>query len=296
VQREYIEETELLDLLKISFQFNCISINLDFAGVWFFPAASEFDFHMHPNYEIHYIKKGSGKVILNNKEYLLEKGSFYVTGPGILHKQFADSEEAMVEYGMKFDMNISEEPANYPLEEYKEVIRLLSDRNIFVTEDRNNIEQLFEVMFDEIRNKKVGYYSRLCNLVFNIIIASARNYDNNTTSYKIPIRNISNVRMNLVTSYISEHIEKNITREEIASALDLSVRQLERIVRGNTGKPTHDYILNKKIDIVKELLIRSDMTLAQISNITGFSSEFHLSKIFKKLIGESPREYKKKNI
>ncbi len=296
MQRNYIEETELLDQLKISFQFNCMLVNLDFAGVWFFPAGSEFDFHMHPNFEIHYIKEGSGRVILNGKEYLLEKGSFYVTGPGILHKQFADNQAAVVEYGMKFDLNISEETVKYPLEEYKEIVRLLSGRNVYVTEDRNNIEQLFEAMFDEIRDKKVGYYSRLNNLILNIIIASARNYDNSTTTYKVPLRDTGSIRMNLITSYISEHIEKNISREEIASVLGLSVRQVERIVRSSTGKPTHDYILNKKMDIVKEMLIRSDMTLSQISNITGFSSEFHLSRIFKKLVGESPREYRRRNM
>lgn len=299
MESNYIQETELLDQLKISFQINCISINLDFAGVWFFPAGSEFDFHMHPNYEIHYIKEGRGRVILNSNEYMLEKGSFYVTGPGILHKQFADNEAAVVEYGMKFDLNISEsfseEPVKYPLEEYREIIRLLSRRDVYVTEDKNNIELLFEAMFEEIRNKKVGYYTQINNLIFSIIAASARNYDNGTTSYKIPLRDINSMRMNLVTSYISEHIEKNITREEIALVLGLSIRQLERIVKSSTGEPTHDYILNKKMDIVREMLIHTDMTLLQIANITGFSSEFHLSRIFKKLIGDSPREYRRKN-
>lgn len=294
--RNYIEETEMLDQMKIAISYNSLSIGIDFAGVWFFPAGSEYDFHMHPNYEIHYIKEGKGRVILNNVEYMLSKGSFYVTGPGILHKQFADGGVTMVEYGMKFDLSIGqtdEGTIKYPSEEYNEVIKLLSSREAYVTVDQNNIEQLFEGMFEEVRNKRVGYYSQINNLIIRIIVASARNYDNSVASYEIPQKDMDSIRMNIVNSYISDHIGKNINRMELASVLGLSVRQLERIIRNCTAMSTHDFILNKKMDIVKQMLNSSSMTLSHISSITGFSSEFHLSRVFKKIIGVSPREYRK---
>ena len=53
----------------------------------------------------------------------------------------------------------------------------------------------------------------------------------------------------------------------------------------------NDFILRKKIDIAKSLLLESSKTLAYISEYLGFSSPPHFSSTFKKYIGISPKEY-----
>ena len=53
----------------------------------------------------------------------------------------------------------------------------------------------------------------------------------------------------------------------------------------------NDFILRKKIDIAKSLLLERNKTLAYISKYLGFSSPPHFSSTFKKYVGISPKEY-----
>ena len=56
--------------------------------------------HSHNSYEMHFITKGRGTVLLDNEKYELEKGIFYITGPSVFHSQISDDNNPMEEYGV----------------------------------------------------------------------------------------------------------------------------------------------------------------------------------------------------
>jgi len=47
-------------------------------------------------YELHYVEQGEGTVFLNKKEYRVEPGVLYITGPGVLHEQIPSKENPLV--------------------------------------------------------------------------------------------------------------------------------------------------------------------------------------------------------
>ena len=54
--------------------------------------------HSNSSYEIHYTAHGRGRVLIGEAAYTVEPGTVYVTGPNVLHAQFSDALDPVVEY------------------------------------------------------------------------------------------------------------------------------------------------------------------------------------------------------
>jgi len=293
---DYSKAVDMLAEIETSFKFECLSVEVDFINICYFPRGEGYDFHSHSNYEFHYIKQGKGIVVMNNVEYPLDEGSFYLTGPGVVHKQIADTVDPMVEYALKCEikLNPAEEDTNeHSMAEFAHIIDILDRNSAVVVEDFNGLSRIFEGIFDEVCCKRPGYYTQIKNMIYKIIIASARNFFiGKDISYSVPKRNMNSYRMRMIHSYIIDNCCRSITCEELSRHLFLSKKQVNRIVRAETGYSVHDYIMSEKIDIVKGILKNSKLKLVNIAEQTGFSSEFHLSNVFKKWAGVSPSKFR----
>lgn len=60
------------------------------------------------------------------------------------------------------------------------------------------------------------------------------------------------------------------------------------------GITLEKYFLNIRIEMVKEFLLFSDLSLSEIAFKLGFSSPFHLSQQFKNMVGQNPSEFRKR--
>ena len=81
------------------------------------------------------------------------------------------------------------------------------------------------------------------------------------------------------SDYISEKIEK-------------SYQYISSLFSSHEGVTLETYIINQKIEKVKELLIYNELSLTEISYRLGYSSVQHLSSQFKKITGLTPSEFK----
>lgn len=290
--------SDMLKELDICFEYENLKVKVDFLTVYPFLPGEGFDSHSHSNYEFHYIKEGRGTVTLHGKEYELHSGCFYLTGPGVVHKQYADKNFPMQEYALKCSIcNIAPNSTALSMKSQGEVayiLSLLNNKADRVIKDTNNLNTHFENAFREVYYKQPGYFSAIKNTIFSIILAASRNYTDGTLpDYAVPTRNLDNHRFETLRSYIHDNIEKSITRQELSSYISLSIRQTDRVVKTRTGISIHSFIMNERINAAKSLLQSTGYNLSEIAEKTGFSSEYHLSSSFKKHAGVTPREYRK---
>ncbi len=94
-------------------------------------------------------------------------------------------------------------------------------------------------------------------------------------------------------------IEENIYKPELsvtflADQVHLSVNYLRNIFKDSTGSSLSNYINNRKIDVICRLLLDTDMTLTEINDKLGFSTRNYFYTFFKKHIGMTPGDYRKK--
>jgi AraC family transcriptional regulator len=92
--------------------------------------------------------------------------------------------------------------------------------------------------------------------------------------------------------YIHANPSGNVRLEDIAGAARMSVFHFSRTFRKATGMGPHHYLMRTRVERVKALLMSSDRSLASIADETGFSDQSHMSKVFKKFVGVSPKTFR----
>lgn len=71
--------------------------------------------------------------------------------------------------------------------------------------------------------------------------------------------------------------------------------QFARSFKDTTGKTPTKYMIDSKISKAKDLLLTTSLPMNQIASLCGYNDPLYFSRIFKKRVGTSPREYRKKN-
>ncbi len=107
--------------------------------------------------------------------------------------------------------------------------------------------------------------------------------------------NISNEHISKVVNYIEDNFTTDINIEEFSEMMPFSRRNLEVKFKGEMGTSIYQFILNCRIDYFAHLLLTTDRTLFDLALESGFNDCKNISRIFKKIKGATPAEYRKKN-
>lgn len=108
--------------------------------------------------------------------------------------------------------------------------------------------------------------------------------------------NLKNGHKNYLVSgccqYIKEHIRERISVQDIADTFEVSPNYLSQLFKKHMGIGLNEYITTQKITESRYLLKESNMKIYEISDYLGFESAFYFSKVFKKTVGISPKDYR----
>ena len=299
MKENFIKASSNLETLSINIVESDLNISVLSVCVFSFFPGEVMGNHAHSFIEIHYVAEGKGTVILGGKKFDLSPGSFFITGPNVNHQQSSDTESPMIEYGMKCSIDINMHQGMTPdqfetLEELNMVKQAILSKNDQVVEDEADIKGAFERIFEEAYHKKVGYMTMIKKGIFELLVAAARNMMvSHQISYSFSERELNQYRVRRADEYIADNIQKNITAFELARYLNLSYKQLCRIIKSETGLNAYEWILRKKVERAIDLLKITDKKLLEVAQLTGFSSEYHLSKVIKKVSGNTPTYYRK---
>ena len=96
-----------------------------------------------------------------------------------------------------------------------------------------------------------------------------------------------------IRHYIDEHYAEGITLSQLSQLVALSPYYLLRVFHAEVGLPPYEYLENVRIHHAQRL-IETGKPLAEIALEVGFSSQSHLTRHFKKIIGVPPGQYAQK--
>ncbi len=95
--------------------------------------------------------------------------------------------------------------------------------------------------------------------------------------------------------YINENLCEDLSLDFLANRVFLSNYYLSRLFKKEVGVTLSSYILHKKIELAKKLLLETDKNIIEISTILNFKEQTYFCKVFKNNIGISPTEFRKKS-
>lgn len=96
-----------------------------------------------------------------------------------------------------------------------------------------------------------------------------------------------------VLEYINKNLSKRLTISEISKATYMPKSSLYNCFHKYIGCTVSEYITLKRLEKAKELLVKSSLSIGEISDTLGFTNQQYFGKVFKKSEGVSPTQYKK---
>lgn len=155
---------------------------------------------------------------------------------------------------------------------------------------------------------KLNEYSIIAGLLKDLVLT----YTKNSYAYKLKCKSIFyNIVYHLVNEYnfceikktnemlfssvmfMHENFDKNITVSDLANRAFLSNTHYRRLFKNSYGKSPLEYLNSMRINKAKQLIKTSLYTFSEICSLTGFNDLYYFSRVFKKVTGLTPTEYKK---
>ena len=99
---------------------------------------------------------------------------------------------------------------------------------------------------------------------------------------------LANERLKKIFSYISLHYGDSVTLEDLAAVVGLSRSECSRFFKFNTGQNLFRYLIRYRVNKSVELLISTDISIAEIAYEVGFNSQSYYTKCFTALKKKTP--------
>ena len=97
-----------------------------------------------------------------------------------------------------------------------------------------------------------------------------------------------------IVKYIDSHYAEEVTLQDLAERFFLSREYISRKFKQQFRENLSDYIERVRMEQAKLLLMNPQYRIAQVAELVGYKDEKYFSKVFKKLEGLSPNEYRKR--
>lgn len=93
-------------------------------------------------------------------------------------------------------------------------------------------------------------------------------------------------------TWLKEHCSSEVRLSDVASHFDMSVRSFNRRFKLATGQTPLQYLQNVRVDMARELLQSSNLSVNEIAEKVGYQDMGHFTALFKKFLSTTPSEYR----
>ena len=97
----------------------------------------------------------------------------------------------------------------------------------------------------------------------------------------------------VLKTHIETHLDATIRTRELAKLVQLSSFHFCRVFRVSFGDSPHSYVTRRRIERAQGLILASRLPLGQIAADCGFADQAHFTKLFRRITGESPGEWRR---
>ncbi|WP_163271886.1 helix-turn-helix domain-containing protein [Chelativorans alearense] len=117
-----------------------------------------------------------------------------------------------------------------------------------------------------------------------------RNYAGVQKLPPAPKGGLSNRSARKLREFLSVNFANKVSVAELAAIAGLSPRHFIQVFTKSFGEPPHKYLLRLRLDFAENLLVESDLSIAEIAHLSGFSDQSHLTNIMSKYRNRTPKQ------
>jgi AraC-like DNA-binding protein len=150
-----------------------------------------------------------------------------------------------------------------------------------------NFYQSFKIILYLAEEEKIGYQQAIGGQII-YLLGKLRHIVLNEAFANNEIEKI----INHSRVYMRSHVTEDIKMEDLANKLNISYSLFRTEFKKYTGVSPGQYLLQLKIQMAKNLLSNSQLSVKEVSFKSGFESPYYFSRVFKKYTGHTPTEFK----
>ena len=109
--------------------------------------------------------------------------------------------------------------------------------------------------------------------------------------YPAPLRlrrGLSRPRLRRVTSYIEEHLDQDLSLCRLAEIAEVSASHLKTLFKRSTGLPVHEYVVQRRVERARALIVRGELPASQVALEAGFAHQSHMARWMRRVLGVTP--------
>ena len=237
--------------------------------------------HIRNHYLIHYVTKGVGYFEENGKRHKIRAGEIFVIHPNEIVSYYCANKKDLLSFcWVGFDGKCAGQ--------YFEETGLKKTNRVVNLNNQLFLSTVLDALSHVENNGAVDEMtlnSYLLNCLRSIAVSAKKNNHHGKDS---------NDYVTKAIGYILSNYMKNISINEIAEHVNLERSYFYRIFKAYTKLSPERFLIEHRIDRAKELIKHDKYTFTQIANYVGICDVYYFSKLFKRVTGMTPSEYKKR--
>lgn len=232
-----------------------------------------------PDYQLLYVASGIAHFQNGQTYFPLPAGSAVVYYPNHTQFYYYTAEDASDVFWVHFTGN--------------QVSRYLKgngfpDNGFYMVGINSRYVSIFNHMIHEQQLKKENYDELCKHYLLQLLLLMNRGMKEASESCNNHIAAI-----NRTVTYFHGHYNEPISICKIAKENHLTPNWFNRCFQDYYGMSPQAYLMNIRIEKAKEFLTNYSLSIAEVSQLTGYSDAFYFSRIFKRKTGLSPQQYRK---
>lgn len=246
--------------------------------------------HWHPEIEFIYIHSGIVELNVDNHQLVAKEGDLIFINSGQIHFSRSNQFSNKLSF-LLFDQSILDKKIfskNYSINLIPK--ELLTQHNL-----QRSVRSLFEVVLRELAHKDdyshdliANYTGYICNLLKREILDDCICSSTSTEYNRIE-------EVQSVLKFIEDHYDKQITLEEAARLMHLSISQFSVVFNKFTGYTFKKYLNHYRTEKACQLLVDEKIPIIEIAHRCGFGHLRTFNRVFKEVTNTTPLKFRKKN-
>ncbi|NLL80322.1 MAG: AraC family transcriptional regulator [Clostridiales bacterium] len=254
--------------------------------------------HFHNFMEIGYCHYGAGAMTVESEEIRFEPDTFTIIPKNVPHKTLSEKGNvAFWEYLFidvdSFLKELYRDNTGYA----RSLCKCMNAKTHLIRPgEQPETAALLKSLFEEMSEKREFYKEKCKGLLQVFLMELARN---NKTSQKENDKAVieepedRNVQITAALHYIEEHYSEELKIKKLAEVCHMSETHFRRVFHEIMNMTPSEYVNLVRIEAACELMQRSDLSMTQISEQTGFGAPSTFNRNFKEMTGMSPYQWKK---
>ena len=96
-----------------------------------------------------------------------------------------------------------------------------------------------------------------------------------------------------VRAFIDENLHRTIHAKDLSAVAQRSTAYFPRSFKNAFGEPPHTYVVRRRLESARHLMITSSASLSEIALSIGFSDQTHLSRLFRQAFSQRPSSWRR---